>query len=618
MVGMLLGQSVHMWAVFAIVLGALVLFASERLPMEVTSIGVVCALLLYFSVFPILDNGGGNRLGPARLLAGFANPALVTVMALLVMGQGIVRTGLVDHAARIVLALGGGRSALSIALVLAVALAVSGFLNNTPVVVIFIPIMQVLATRFRVSVSKVMIPLSFAAVLGGMTTLLGSSTNLLVNGALIGMNLPPFTFFDFTVPGLILAGAGFFYVLLAAPLLLPDRASMVQSLLAGGGKQFIAQITVSADSHLVGSTAPGGIFADLTDMTVRLVQREEEAFLPPFEGVAVQPGDVLVVAATRKALTDTLARDPGLLDAGPGDDAGDGGDDGGRWQSGGWVLAEVMIMPASRMIGQSLSQIGFHHRTHCIVLGIQRRSRMIRMQMTDIRLAAGDVLLIQGRTEDIDALKGNPDVMLIEWSAEALPALDHAKRAALIFLAVVGLAAAGVLPIVVAALSGAVAMVASGVLNVRQATRAVDPRIVTAIGAALAMGTALQESGGAAFLAQLAVEALGRSNPSLVLSALFLLIAAFTNVVSNNACAVLFTPIAVGMALELGVSPVPFAVTVVFASNCCFASPLGYQTNLLVMGPGHNRFLDFTRVGLPLIGLLWAVFSLVMPWYYGL
>lgn len=610
-------ESLHMWAAFAIIVGALVLFAAERLPMEVTSIGVVCALLLFFGFFPVSDGEGGNRLDPTRILEGFANPALITVLALLVVGQGIVRTGLIDHATRILLNLGGGSGTAAIALVLATALVFSGVLNNTPVVVMFIPIMQALAGRFRISVSRLMIPLSFAAILGGMTTLVGSSTNLLVSGALAGMGQKPLGFFDFTIPGLILACVGLLYVLLIAPRLLPDRASLVQSLLPGGGKQFITQISVSADSRLVDKTAPGGIFADLGNMTVRVVQRDEEAFFPPFEGVAIRPGDVLVVAATRKTLTDALSRDPGLLDPDLGAGAPPPEDDEQRWRSGERVLAEVMVVPASRMIGQTLAQIGFRYKTHCIVLGIQRRSRMIRMQMTDIRLAAGDVLLVQGRPEDIDALKRDPDVMLIAWSAETLPKLDHAKRAALLFLAVIGASASGMMPIVTASLIGAVAMVATGVLNVRQALRAVDARVMTAIGASLAMGVALQESGGASFLAQLAGDALGRTNPTLVLSALFLIVAVFTNIVSNNACAVLFTPIAVGLAAELGVSPMPFAVAVVFASNCSFASPLGYQTNLLVMGPGHNRFLDFARAGTPLIVLLWAVSSVILPWYYG-
>ena len=611
-----LGPSFQMWAIFALIAAALALYASERLPMEVTSFAVICVLLVFFQVFPVAGADGENRLGPVRILQGFANPALVTVVALLVMGEGMARTGILDRGARLLLGPVGRQAWLSMIVVLAVVLVVSAFLNNIPVVVIFIPIMQALARRFDTSVSKVMIPLSFAAVLGGMTTLVGSSTNLLVNGALIEMKVAPFAFFGFTVPGLVMAAAGLVYVLALAPRLLPERAPLAQALLDGGGKQFIAQITVSEGSDLVGAGAPGGLFTSLPDMTVRMVQRGETAVLPPFEDFAVRPADVLVVAATRQALTDALSGDPGLLY--PDLHGGGEGQGEGPWGEGERVLAEVMVAPASRLIGLDLPQIGFRYKTRCIVLGIQRRARMIRSRLTDIRLEAGDVLLVQGQPDDVAALRRNRDVVLIEWSAEELPALEHARRASLIFAAVMAFAASGVVPVVVAALSGAAAMVAVEVLNVRQATRAMDPRIIATIGVALALGAALQETGGAGYLAHRLVAALGAAGPATVLSLFFLLVAVLSNLISTKTTAVLFTPIAVDIALEVGVAPEAFAVAVVFAANCSFASPIGYQTNLLVMGPGHYRFIDFARVGIPLIALLWAVFTLFAPWYYGI
>ena len=621
-----LGPDFQMWATFALIIFALALYALELLPMEVISIGVVCALLVFFHLFPVAGGDAVNRLDPGRILEGFANPALITVLALLVMGQGMVETGILDRAARLVLGLGGRRSWLSIVVVLGVVLAVSAFLNNIPVVVIFIPIMEAVAGRFGRSVSKLMIPLSFAAVFGGMTTLVGSSTNLLVNSALIEMGQTPFSFFDFSVPGLVLAGAGLAYVLLAAPRLLPDRAPLAASLLDRGGRQFIAQITVSEESGLVGQGAHRGLFAGLPAMTVRMVQRGEQAILPPFEGFVARPGDVLVVAATRKELTEALSHDPGLLypdleDGGAVASAASGDVDNDvseqPWHAGERVLVEVMVAPASRLIGQSLPQIGFRYKTRCIVLGIQRRSRMIRARMTDIRLQSGDVLLLQGQSDDLKALRGNRDVVLLEWSAAALPTLHRAKRATSIFLAAISLAAAGLVPIVVATLTGAAAMVASGALNVRQAVRAVDPKIVTTIGAALALGVTLQETGGAAFLAAALVDALAGVGPATVLSLFFLLVALLSNVISTKTTAVLFTPIAVDIALDIGVAPEAFTVAVVFAANCSFASPLGYQTNLLVMGPGHYRFVDFVRAGAPLILIMWLVFSLFAPWYYG-
>jgi di/tricarboxylate transporter len=243
---------------------------------------------------------------------------------------------------------------------------------------------------------------------------------------------------------------------------------------------------------------------------------------------------------------------------------------------------------------------------------------MIRQRITDIRLQSGDVLLIQGQPDDLTRLRRNRDVVLLEGSAEELPALDHAKRATAIFIAVVALAASGVLPIVVAALAGAAAMVMVGVLNVRQAFQAVDAKIFTTIGAALALGVALQKTGGAQYLAQALVSALEGATPATILSLFFLLVAVLSNIISTKTAAVLFTPIAVDLAQALGVEPQVFAVAVIFAANCSFASPLGYQTNLLVMGPGHYRFADFFRAGLPLIVLMWLVFTLFAPWYYGI
>ena len=609
----------QMWAVFAFILVGLVFYVFERAAMEVTSLGIICALLIFFHFFPVIHDGV-PALTPGRILQGFANPALITVLALLVMGQGMVRTGVLDRGANLLLGVGGGSLTVSLLLILVAAMAVSAFLNNIPVVVIFIPIMQALAHRYGRSASKLMIPLSYGSVLGGMTTLIGSSTNLLVNSALIEVKATPFGFFDFTIPGLVMASVGLIYVLLVAPRLLPDRSGMADSIVDGDGKHFVAQITVTAESKLVGKGAPGGHFSVLPDKTLRMVQRGEQAILPPYEDFTVRPGDILVVSATRKALGNFLAEDPGLLYPDLEEDRDVPGQvtSGGRWLEGGQALAEVMVAPASGLAGLTLPQIGFRYKTHCIVLSLQRRSRMVRERITGIRLRAGDVLLVQGQPDDIAALKRFRDVVLLEWSAEELPVLDHAKRATLIFITVLALAASGVVPIVVAALTGAAAMVVVGVLNVRQAFQAVDPKIVTTIGAALALGVTLQETGGARYIAQGLLTTLGDAGPATILSLFFLLVAGLSNIISTKTAAVLFTPIAVDLAVAVGVEPQVFAVAVVFAANCSFASPLGYQTNLLVMGPGHYKFIDFVRAGTPLIVLMWIVFSLFAPWYYGI
>jgi di/tricarboxylate transporter len=589
------------------------LYASEKLPLEVTSLGVLCALMVLFQVLPVDGAQGVNRLDAVRLLSGFANPALIAVLGLLVIGDALERTGALDKGAALVLAAGRGSPVATVTMALSAVLVVSAVLNNIPVVVIFIPIMQAISLSIGRRPSRLLIPLSFAAMLGGMTTLIGSSTNLLVSSALVQLGERPFGFFDFTIPGIVLASVGLVYLLAIAPRLLPDHSDMAQSL-APDNRQFIAQITVAEGAALDGAGFSDGAPAELADLGLLLVQREEHAFLPPFDGVTLQAGDVIVVGASREALAQAVKSDPVALHPRFEGEV----ESPERWLIGGQVLAEIMVTPGSTMIGRTLEDIGFRYKHHCIVIGIQRRSQLLRRRLTEIRLEAGDTLLVQGRRDDIRALRGNHDAVLMEWSAEDIPAVHHARRAGLIFFAVVAASATGLLPISIAALSGAVAMVATGVMGVRDAMRALDRQLVFLIAAALALGAALQETGGADFLADTMLAAVGNASHAVVLSVFFTLVALLSNVLSTKATAVLFTPIAVGVAHSIGAPVEPFAVAVVFAANCSFASPVGYQTNLLVMGPGGYRFFDFVRVGMPLIVLLWITFSLFAPWYYGL
>ena len=603
--------SFEMWATLFLTVAAVVAYASERIPVELASIGVLVALLLLFHVGPLVT-GASPLLGPGDILDGFSSPALIAVSALLVVGQAMVSTGALEGIARFLVWLSRGSFHRAYALSLGYVTASSAFLNNTPIVVIFMPILRSIAERYSRSSSAVMMPLSFAAILGGMLTLIGTSTNLLVSGQLVRLGQQPLDFFDLTIPGLVLALAGGTYVLFL-PAFLPQRDEP-PGLVTADGKQFIAEIDLAADSKLIGEPSRGGLFPALADVTVRLIQRDRHMILPPFENVVLQPGDVLIVAATRKVLTEILAKNPGhlLRTSGAASDPAIAGT-----QPSELVLAEAMIKPASRMIGQTLELTNFPARSQCTVLGIQRRARMLRTRLHELRLEPGDVLLLVGRQDAIDRLRADPDVLLMEWSASEMPLVSKAPVAAAIFAAIVLPAALDLVPIVITALFGVVALVATGCLNIRQAARAVDREIVLIIASALALGTALEATGGAAYVAMLVLDAMEGASPSAVLSALFLIVAALTNVLTNNAAAVLFTPIAVNVAAGLGADVFPFALAVAFGASCSFATPIGYQTNLLVMGPGHYRFMDFVTAGLPLIFIVWAAFSLFVPWYYG-
>lgn len=606
---------------FLVIAATVILYATERYSIELVALGSVVAFMVIFAIYPA--SGPDGPLTPASLLAGFSNPAVVTVICLLIIGQGLFQTDALEKPAQALVKWSRGRSQMATIPVLLVVAALSAFLNNTPVVVMFLPILSAVAATMGTSPSRVLMPLSFMTILGGMTTVIGSSTNLLVANYAAQTSDLKLTFFSFTPLGLLLAAVGSIYVLFIMPKLLKPRRTMAEEIQNSSGKQFIAQINIGYGHPLVGVESISGMFPALKDMTVRLVQRGEKPILPPFENVVLSPGDTVIVAATRTALANALSRRQPLLEADPSGQAAPS--DGAQataqsagTQPGTMTLAEVVVAPASRMMGRTLVQTGFHADTGCVVMGIQRRSRMPRMAMNDIRLEAGDVLLIAGTSTQVSSLRGNRDVLLLDWSTAEVPRRRYAPRALIIFAAVVAVAAFGIAPISVTAVAGTFAMIASRCLNVRQALRAIDSRILMLVGSSLAGAAALEATGGASYIANGLVLLLEGTSPMVILSSLFMIIMVLTNFLSNNAAAVLFTPIAVKMANQLGQSPEAFVVCLIFAANASFATPIGYQTNLIVMGPGHYRFSDFLRAGTPLSLILWLTFSLVAPWYYGL
>ena len=364
-----------------------------------------------------------------------------------------------------------------------------------------------------------------------------------------------------------------------------------------------------------GQSAVAGMFDDLKGITVRMIQRGDETFLPPFEDAKLQPGDLIILAATRNALTDALARRPKLLRSIWLSNFDTTSEDAARAPT--LSLSEAVVAPGSRLASRTIDQIGYNRARDAVVLGVQRRSRMIRARLGEIRLEPGDTLLLCGTAEALDQMRTDRDLLLLDWSRTDLPDPFRAIMARIVATVVVAMAAFSVTPILHASLIGAVAMVALGCLNVRQAARALDLRIFLLIGAALAMGTSLEATGAADFIAHQVVAAAMPYGPAAILSVLFLTIAIVTNILSNSATAVIFTPIAIASARELNLDPELFVLTVIYAANCAFATPIAYQTNLIVMGPGHYRFSDYVKFGLPLVLLLWAVFSIYAGWRLG-
>lgn len=582
----------------------------------------------------MVDANGRNQLDAMALLSGFSNPSLVAVLALLVIGQGIIQTDALSPITRLFMRSGQKYAWVAIIGIFIFVMVVSALMNNTPLVIIAIPILQGIAVSAGLSDSRLMMPLSFSAILGGMTTLVGSSTNLLVSSSMVELGYRPLEFFEFTIPGLMLAAVGFLYVIFIMPRILPDRASMAQQLV-GNEKEFIAELDVNPDSKLVGMECVDGGLPNLPDLKIRLIQRMGHLILPPFEGYVIEAGDILIVAATRDALADILSKYPGFLLSEDearymqknaqteaalkeGAEAATGPVELEEKVAETRILAEVMITPGSRMVDMSLDQVGFHRQFGTIVLGIQRRARVVRRRLGRIRLEAGDVLLIAGSQGDIEAMRGNQDLIVLSGSKTELPVPAKAPLAGFIMLSTISLAALGIMSIPVAAITGAVLMIATDCLNIRQAIRAIDRKIFLLVGSMLALGTAMQVTGGAKFIAELIQAVPYADQPLIVICVLFLVVALFTNVLTNNATAILFTPIALNLAVDIGVDPIIFAITVIFAANCSFASPIGYQTNLMVMGPGHYRFKDFMKAGIPLVFIILFAYLLIAKFYYGL
>ncbi len=610
-----ISQDYFIYLSISFVIIAISIYSIDKWNIFFKSIFILSFLLIFFSLFPYLNEDGENLLSPSVILGGFSNETLISVCALLVLGQGIVQTKALDSYINFILVMFSGNEKMVIFFSLISVVFLSAFLNNTPVVIIFIPVIQALAKRINHSGTRYLLPLSYAAILGGMTTLIGSSTNLLVANSLYSITNIKIGFFDFFIPGLVIASTGMVYIFLFSRFLLKRRSAMAKELVTDGNKKFIAQISLTKESSLVGKCSIAGKFEGLENVSILLIQRREHAEHGPlFNDLELMIGDVLVVATTKEELSEIISKKMGICgsEISPITPRIDGG------ESKNQLLTEAVISPMSSLVGLNIESISFRYRFNCVVIGLQRRARMITRRMTEIPLEAGDVLLIQGSKKAIKDLRSGSDIMPMEWSSTEIIDQMLPKKATFIFGMVIFLSIFEILPLVVSALLGVFTMLLTRVLSTRQVVSSIDNNLLLLIVTSLALGKVIFETGTANFLAQNLSTILQDSSVHIVLSCFFIFVALITNLVSNNACAVLFTPIAIDLANNLGMDPKIFAISVIFAVNSSFITPMAYQTNLLVMGPGHYKFSDFVIFGFPLTVVSWLTFSLFFPWYYNL
>jgi di/tricarboxylate transporter len=601
----------HGVAVLLLTVVALILFTRDRIPLESSSLAVLIVLIAGFYLFPYAPQD--TPFDPSQFFAGFGNEALIAVCALMIVCKALETTGALQPLAAAVGRAWSIRPLLALCVTLSSCAVLSAFMNNTPIVVLLMPILVGVSLRVKFPVSSVMMPMGFATIIGGMSTTIGTSTNLLVAGIARDLAAVDLAVFDFVLPVALVGGAGILFLWLVAPRLLPARIPPMADI---APRVFNGQLHIKAGGFADGKTLSEVRARTHGRMRIDRVQRGESLFLAKLPSLVLQPGDRLFVKDSPDNLKQ-YEHDLGAALHGASDDEHPVGED-MPLTAEGQQLAEVVVTRGSPLHQRNLAAAQFSSSFGLLPLAIHRArspSSQITADLNQIRLRAGDVLLVQGTRDAIDRLKASGNMLVLDGTTD-LPHTHRANVALAVMAFVVITAAAGVLPISVSALMGVGLMLATGCMAWRDAADALSTPVIMIVVASLALGKALMVTGMADYLAFGFVDAVSEMPAPVILSTFILIMTLLTNVVSNNAAAVIGTPIAVAIATRLGANPVPFVLAVMFGANMSFATPFGYQTNLLIMSAGGYKFADFLRVGLPLSLLMWVGYSIVLPLLY--
>jgi di/tricarboxylate transporter len=582
--------------VLVVAAGAVFLFVTEKVRIDVTALIVLVALL------------GLRLVRPAQTLYGFANPATGTVASMFVLSAGLGRTGLIDWLARWLDRLAGDGER-RLVLILCVAIAViSTVVVNTATVAIFLPVAMVLAKRRKIAESRVLMPLSFASQFGGVCTLVGTSTNILVNSIAVSAGLAAFGLFEFARLGIVMACLGVVYLVIAGKWLLPRRRGAVDRIDKYRLSDYLAEFRVAENSSMIDKTWEASEAAEAHEIRLIKIIRDEKAIWQPKQ-TPIEAGDILLVHGDADRLI--KMKDHYNLETRAEEEMGDQ-----KLSSDEIRLVEALVPPQSNFVGRSIAGAYLPERFGCTVLAAQRRGRALRRRLGQVRLAANDSLLLQCDIAKLPRILRSPNLIVTSELTELSLRKEKALLALMILGGVLALTAAGVIPILFATLIGAVAMVLTGCLNIEEAYHAIDWKIIFLLGGILPLGLALETSGAAAWITERLLGRAMTAGPLAVLAVLYLTTAVLTEAMSNNAAAVLLAPIAISVAGIMDIDPRPLLVAITFAASTSFATPVGYQTNTMVYAPGGYRFSDFSKLGIPLNLLFWALAVLLIPRFW--
>ena len=599
--------NVHAMVMLWMTAVALFLFTREKIPLESSSLAILVMVVVGFEIFPF--ESSRVVIEPLEFFYGFGHEALVAVCALMIAGEGLVRTGALEPVARQLAKLWKWNATFALLLTLVVAAVLSAFMNNTPIVVLMLPMLIGAAARSKSPTSGVLLPMGLATLIGGMGTTIGTSTNLLVVAVAADMGMVRFSMFDFVLPVVIAGSVAILYLWLVAPRLIPARQPPMIDM---SNRVFQAYLLFTGDNALIGKPLTEVLHKAGDSLQVKRIVRENNLFISPLPDVEIKAGDKLQVSSTADMLKEyeallgaKLLAGPDAVDSMPGDDL---------------QLAEVVVTDGSRLRGLRVVDAALKTRYGLELLAVHRAGDVVSASAPELnqsRLQASDVLLVQGSAEDVRSVKMGGELLVLDSTSD-LPHSSKAPLALLVMVAIVSLAAFGVMPIATSAVLGCLVLIGTGCLKWRQATRALSVQVILIIVASLALGSALMKTGGADYLAQVFLYLTQGMSAAWVLAFLMLLMAIMTNVISNNAAAVIGTPIAISIAQALGMPLEPFVLAVLFGANLSFVTPMAYKTNLLVMNAGGYKFIDFVKVGTPLMLLMWVVLSALLVFSYNL